>query len=78
MNRKFRRDPAVKRGLKGSRGKWSMVEKQFLKNQIKKRVEETGNRLLGKDWKTIAKNHNERFAGKVVKKGEQLLSGVSH
>lgn len=33
--------------------------------------------MLGEDWRIIAKNHKRRFAGKTVKKGEQLLSGVA-
>jgi len=75
IDRKFKRDPHCQK--KGSRGRWSVAEKQFLKEQLKKRAEETGNRMFREDWRIIANNHKQRFAGKTVKKGEQLLSGVA-
>jgi hypothetical protein len=72
FNRKFKYDPSVKHR---PRGKWTMAEKEYLKQQLKKRIEESGNRLAGNDWKEIAKLHNERFSGTKVKKGEKLLKG---
>jgi hypothetical protein len=74
LSRKFKYDPTIKRG---HRGKWSMKEKVFLQGEILKRVEKNGDRLLGEDWKAVAKAHSERFAGTIVKKGEQLLKGVA-
>jgi hypothetical protein len=72
ISRKFKYDPSV---VRGRRGKWTMAEKIFLKEQITKKIEDNGGRLIGEDWKAIAKAHNERFAGTVVKKGEQLIKG---
>jgi hypothetical protein len=72
ISRKFKYDPSV---VRGRRGKWTMAEKIFLKEQITKKIEVNGDRLIGEDWKAIAKAHNERFAGTVVKKGEQLIKG---
>ncbi|KAE9369348.1 hypothetical protein N431DRAFT_510926 [Stipitochalara longipes BDJ] len=74
FSRKFKYDPSIKRGR---RGKWTMAERNFLKEQVIKKIEEHGDRLLGEDWKEVAKAHNERFAGTIVKKGEKLLKGVA-
>jgi hypothetical protein len=74
LSRKFKYDPTIKRG---HRGKWTMQEKVFIQGEILKRVEKNGDRLVGEDWKAVAEGHNERFAGTVVKKGEQLLKGVA-
>jgi len=72
ISRKFKHDPSV---VRGRRGKWTLAEKNFLKEQITKKLEDNGDRLMGEDWKAIAKAHNKRFAGTVVKKGEQLIKG---
>jgi hypothetical protein len=72
FNRKFKYDPSVKHR---PRGKWTMAEKEYLKQQLEKKIEESGNRLIGNDWKEIANLHNARFSGTKVKKGEKLLKG---
>ena len=74
FSRKFRYDPTQ---MRGRRGKWTMAERNFLKEQVIRKIEQHGDRLLGDDWKEIAKAHNERFANTPVKKGEKLLHGVA-
>jgi hypothetical protein len=74
ISRKFKYDPSI---VRGHRGKWTMAEKVFLKDQLQKKVEQNGDRLLVEDWKDVAKAHKEKFVGTVVKKGEELLHGTA-
>ena len=58
------------------RAKWGMRETAALKSSLKNKVEETGGRrLTGAEWVEVQEEHNERFSGTKVFKGERLLGG---
>jgi hypothetical protein len=73
----LRRTKLMEKSPKGGverRTKYTIQEHGHLRYKIKKLMEKTGTKLSGEDWKIIAKEHNERWQGQKVKRGEKLIN----
>lgn len=74
MRRVFKRDHTFK--SRTIRAKWGVRETGTLKSEVENKVKAVGGRrLTGAEWKVLADEHNARFAGTKVLKGERLLGG---
>ncbi len=64
---------------KKNRSKWSLIEKEYMANLIRRRVkrnlENCKSILSTGDWQKIASKQNARFVGTEVQIGEQMLTG---
>jgi len=78
VQRTFRKDRNAKLGKK-NRSKWSLIEKEYMANLIRRRVkrnlENCKSILSTGDWQKIASKQNARFVGTEVQIGEQMLTG---
>lgn len=78
IQRAFRKDRNAKLG-KRNRSKWSLIEKEYMANLLRKRVSKNLRNdkvaLSTGDWRKIASKQNARFVGTEVKIGELMHTG---
>jgi hypothetical protein len=76
LRRLFKVDPDYR--ANPNKRKWTETELNHLKAQILSRVRLTRRRLTGQDWKIIAEEHNQKFAGTATEMGKKHLdTGIS-
>lgn len=74
LRRVFKHDKEFKG--RGIRPKWGMREATSLKAEVKKKIEEVGNRRLSSvEWEEVTVAHNKRYSGSKVMAGERLIGG---
>jgi hypothetical protein len=74
LRRLMKRDPTW--SARGIRPKWGMREAMALKAEVKKKVNDVGNRkLTGQEWQDVTDAHNKRCATDKLRAGERLLGG---
>ncbi|KAH8661539.1 hypothetical protein BGZ60DRAFT_433351 [Tricladium varicosporioides] len=71
FRRVFKRDPNFQKNP--TRTKWTKPEYDNLAESIKEKAASGRGRLTRADWEAIAKAHNERFKGKQIKIGDELM-----